>query len=451
MIQDSIDNKSINDRIDLIISLIDKLITDQINAILHHPKFKCLEASWRGLNYLNNCVTKSEFVYIKVLSISWAELSRDFNRFGDVEESFLFKKIYNDEFGMPGGIPYGVLLCDFEIHHRTYTNYRIDDITTLTALSAVGAAAFVPMIFGASPKIFGLDSFVDLERVKDLEKALQSLEFQRYQQLRKKEDSRFMGLVLPRILMRKPWGSESNLNLPFSYMEDLRGLDHDDYCWGSAVYALGEILVRAFEQYGWFADISGIKQDEITCGVVARVQNISMETDTEGVVPKIGTEVAISAKLENDLSEAGFIGLSVCKDSELLVFRSIPSIQEPKKYNKDSANNNARLSIMLPYIFCVSRFAHYIKVQMRDKVGAYKTAGEIELNLQKWLYSYSTANDNASLEIKARYPLRDSRVEVREVAGQPGTFTCTMHLQPHYRVEQMSGSFKLSMKLIERN
>ena len=440
---------AINDRIDLIISSIDKLITVQLNAILHHPEFQALESSWRGLNYLTETVSKSSIVNIKIISSSWAELARDFERCGDVEDSALFKKIYNEEFGMPGGLPFGVLLCDYKIHHRTYPDHRIDDITTLTALSSVGAAAFVPVILGASPRMFGLDSFTEIERVKNLSQSFQNVEFKRYQQLRKKEDSRFLGLVLPRVLMRKPYGPDSGLNLTFSYREDLQGLDHEQFCWGSAIYPFGEVLIRAFEQYGWFADISGIKQNEISYGIVAGVKNYSMETDREGLVPRIGAEVALSSKLENDLGEAGFIGLCVCKDTELLAFKIIPSIQQPLTYTGAAANANAHLSAMLPYIFCVSRFAHYIKVQIRDKVGTYKTAAEIELKLQNWLFSYSTANDNLPLELKARYPLRESRVEVRELAGRPGTFSCVMHLQPHYRVEQVAASFRLSMKIVE--
>ncbi len=442
-------NVSVSDRAHLIISLIDRLITDQLNAILHHSKFQTLEASWRGLYYLTGCISRSASVNVKFLSLTWAELSRDFERCGDIEDSALFKKVYNEEFGMPGGLPYGVMLCDYQIHHRIFADHKVDDVNTLAALSSVGAAAFVPIILGASPRMFGLDSFIDLERIKNLGQAFQNIEFRRYQQLRKKEDSRFIGLVLPRILMRKPYGPDSKLNLPFTYREDLGGLNHDQYCWGSAAYSFGEILIRAFEQYGWFADICGVKQNEISFGIVAGIQNLSMQTDAAGVVPRIGTEVAISSKLENDLVEAGFIGLSVCKDTELLTFRSIPSIQQPLNYTGVSANANARLSAMLPYILCVSRFAHYVKVQIRDKVGTYKTAAEIEIKLQDWLFGYTTANDNLPLELKARYPLRDSRVEVREIAGRPGAFSCIMHLQPHYRVEQIAAAFKLSMKIVE--
>lgn len=442
-------NKKIIDQIDLIISRIDQLLTDQLNTILHHKKFKALESSWLGLKYLTECIPSSSNIKIRVFSATWGELARDFDRCGDVEDSVLFKKIYNEEFGMPGGMPFGVMLCDFEIHHRAFHDHKIDDIAAMSAISSVGAAAFVPIILGVSPRLFGVDSFVELEKIKDLSKSLQNIEFKRFQQLRKKEDSRFLGLALPRVLMRKPYGPNDKINLPFVYREDFRGLSHEQYCWGSAVYPLGEVLIRAFDQYGWFADISGVKQDEISFGIVANVQNLAMETDAEGLVPRISAEIALSASLENDLSDAGFIGLCVCKDTELLSFRNLPSIQAHLNYSKDIANSNARLSAMLPYIFCVSRFAHYIKVQIRDKVGTYKTADEIEQKLQKWLLNYSTGNDNLSLELRARYPLRESRVEVREIAGRPGTFSCIMHLQPHYRAEQIAASFRLSVKLTE--
>ena len=445
----SSNDKRTHDQIELIISYIDQLITDQLNAILHHQKFKALESSWLGIKYLTECISRSSNAKIRILSATWGELARDFDRCGDVEDSVLFKKIYNEEFGMPGGIPFGALLCDFEVHHRAFKDHKVDDIAALSAISSVGAAAFVPIILGVSPRLFGVDSFVELEKVKDLNKSLQNIEFRRFQQLRKKEDSRFLGLVLPRVLMRKPYGPNDKINLPFVYREDLRGLGHEQFCWASAIYPFGEVLIRAFDQYGWFADIGGVRQDEDSFGLVVNIQNLSMETDVEGLVPRISSEVALYASLENDLSEAGFISLCVCKDTELLSFRSLPSIQESLNYSKDIANSNARLSSMLPYIFCVSRFAHYIKVQIRDKVGTYKTADEIEKKLQSWLLNYSTGNDNLSLELRARYPLRESRVEVREIAGRPGAFSCIMHLQPHYRAEQVAAAFRLSMKLIE--
>jgi type VI secretion system protein ImpD len=442
-------SQSVKDKAELIISLIDKLIINQLNIILHNPRFQRIEASWRGISYLINTISKNNIVKIKILTTSWHELSRDFDRSGDIEDSTIFKRVYNEEFGMPGGVPFGVMLCDFEIHHRTYSDYKVDDITTLTALSSVAAAAFVPMILGASPRVFGVDSFVEIERVKNLVQSFQTTEFIRYRQLRKKEDSRFIGLVLPRILMRKPYGPNSKLNLPFIYREDVNGLSHSQFCWGNAVYAFGEVLIRAFEQYGWFSDICGFKQDEVSFGVVSGVANFSMETDDEGLVPRICSETALSSKIENDIGEAGFIGLCVCKDTELLLFKSVPSIQHPAKYSEAPANANARISTMLPYILCVSRFAHYIKVQTRDRIGSYKSASEIELKLQNWLFSYSTANDDLPLELKARYPLRESRVEVREIAGRPGSYSCIIHLQPHYRVEQVAAKFRLSMKINE--
>ena len=438
-----------SDKIDFVISLIDRLLTNQLNKILHHPNFMALEASWRGLHYLTKCVSKSSLVQLKVISVSWPDLARNFDRCSDIEESALFHKIYNEEFGMPGGVPFGVLLCDFDIHHKVYKDHRIDDVAVVGSMSSVGAAAFVPVIFGASPRMFGLDTYVELERVRNLKQIFQNSEYQRYQMLRQKEDARFIGLAMPRVLRRRPYGPDDSLNLSFRYREDINGLDHQHYCWGSAVYAFGETLIRAFEQYGWFADICGFRQDEISHGLVVGLENYSVETDRSGLVPRISVETALSSAIENELGEAGFIGLGVCKDTDWLVFRNVPSIQRPQKYDRKAANNNAFISTMMPYILCVSRVAHYIKVQIRDTVGAYKTAAEIELKLQNWLYRYSTANDNLPLDMKARYPLRESRVEVREVLGKPGTFSCTMYLQPHYRVEQVAASFKLSMKIIE--
>lgn len=441
------DDLDLRDRIDILICRIDALLTRLLNKILHHPDFQKIEATWRGLYYLCGCVTGSAPVKIKFLDIKLTELAQSFQRASDVEDSLLFNLVYNQEFGMPGGEPFGVLLSDYYIRHHPTKKHKVDDVELLTALSAVGAAAFVPVIISASPEFFGVSNFVELERLRQLQKFSGQIEYSRFNRLARSEDSRFLGISLPRVLMRSPYLADNSLNLSFNYREDHDGLSHNQLCWGSSVYPFGEVLIRSFEQYGWFANITGVLQSEITCGVVSGLENFYVETDPDQVVPRPMAEIAIIGQLEDDLRDAGFISLTICKDTELLAFRSVPSIQIPLRYDKNIANVNARISTSLDNIFCVSRFAHYIKVQMRDKLGSYQTADEIEKKISEWLSRYATANDNASLEIKARYPLRDYGIEIRELTGRPGEFSCKLFFKPHSKVENINVSLRLQMKV----
>jgi len=435
------------DKVDFIICKIDILLTRLLNKILHHPDFQKIEASWRGLYYLCGCSTGTAPIKIKFLDIKLTELAQSFQRAPDVEDSLLFNLVYNQEFGMPGGEPFGVLLCDYHIRHHPTKNHRVDDVELLTALSIVGAAAFAPVITSASPELFGVNSFVELERLRQLQKFSGQIEHARFNRFTRSEDSRFLGITLPRVLMRPPYLADNCLNLAFNYRENYEGLSHEKFCWGSSVYPFGEVLIRSFEQYGWFANITGVLQGEITCGVVNGLRNFFVETDPDEIIPRSGVEIAIIGQLEDDLRDAGFISLTVCKDTELLAFRSVPSIQVPQRYDKQIASSNARISSSLDNIFCVSRFAHYIKVQMRDKVGSYQTADEMEKKISEWLSRYATANDNASLEVKARYPLRDFGVEIKELAGRPGEFYCKLLFKPHFKVENMNVSLQLQMKI----
>ena len=437
----------IDDQIDKLICKIDELLTHSINEILHHPSFQKLEASWRGLSHLCKCQTGAAPIKIKLLDVKVTELAQNFQRRPEIEDSVLFDIVYNQEFGMPGGQPYGVLLCDFEIRHHPTKNHKIDDVELLASLSAVGAAAFAPVLCSASPEFFGVETFPYLERLSEIRSFSNQAEYVRYRKLAGKEDSRYVGLLLPRILMRPPYLADNSMNLPFRYREDIQGLTHDDFCWGSPVYAFGEVLIRAFEQYGWFANISGFVQDEISHGIVAEIENYYVETDPDETIPRLGSEIAITERLENDLRSLGFMSLTVCKDTEWLMLKSVPSIQTPMKYNREVANINARISSSLDYIFCVSRFAHYIKVQMRDKIGTFKTAAELEEKLNAWLSRYATANDNASLDIKARYPLREYNVEVKELVSRPGEYSCTIYLRPHYKIENVNVTMKLQTKI----
>ncbi len=429
--------------IDRDIAFLDELLTDQLNAVLHHERFRALEASWRGLAYLGACAAAAQKVVVRVLNLSWSEVCADFDRASDFDQSHLFGKVYNEEFGMPGGLPYGVLLCDYQVQHRPTLDHPTDDVAGLAGLAGVAAAAFAPAILGASPRMLGLDSFSELSHLPSLSGLYRGAEYARFERLRATDDVRFLGLVLPRVLMRKPYTQDGVAGVGFRYREDLRGLTEEDMCWGSAIYPFGEVLIRAFDQHGWFADICGTRRDEIDNGLVTGIAAPSAETDTPGVVDRFGSELAIANQTEFDLWQMGFMTVNVCKDTPYLVFHSSPSIQKVPQGGHSAANVNARLSAMLRYILCVSRFAHYAKVKIRDRIGAYVNAEACERDLQTWLHSYCLGNDDAGPDMKARYPLREASVEVKAVPSRPGTFACVMHLRPHFQLDQIFTTFKL--------
>lgn len=425
------------------IAFLDEMLSLQLNAVLHNRRFQKLEASWRGLAYLCDCANQSSGVVIRALNMSWGEVEGDFERALDFDQSHLFQKVYSNEFGMPGGIPFGVLLCDYEVRHRLGPGHPVDDVATMTGLSSVAAAAFAPALLGASPHLLGIDSFTDLTYATSLTGLFRSDEYARYNRLRASDDARFLGLVLPRVLMRQPYRRDGVAGLPFRYREDVRGLKHDQMCWGNAVYAFGEVLIRSFQQRGWFADICGTLRDEVDYGLVARLPSPSTETDTPGLINLFPCELALPKNVEYDLWHLGLIPVSVCKDTPYLAFDTSTSIQVIANYQNVVASMNARISGMLRYMFCVSRIAHHVKVRIRDRVGAYVTEDACERDIQTWLHGFCIGNDDASADMKARYPLREATVQVRAVPGRPGAYSCVMHLRPHFQIDQIYTTFKL--------
>lgn len=425
------------------IALLDDMLTRQLNAILHHRAFQRLESGWRGLNHLVHCAAGSEHVIVRALNISWGEIASDFERASDFDQSHLFAKVYSQEFGMPGGTPYGVLLCDYDVRHRSSQENPVDDVAALSGLASVAAAAFAPAILSASPRLLGLEHFLALDRISSLSGLYRNPEYIRFNRLRDLEDSRFLGLVMPRVLMRAPYAQDGLPGLKFRYREDLHGLAHDEMCWGSAVYAFGEVVIRAFDLHGWFADICGGRRDVLDHGVVDGLTAPDVETDSPGTVERFASELVLPTQIEQDLWQLGLISLNVCKNTSRLVFYTSSSIQNVPEQRNSSAAANARISAMLRYILCVSRFAHYVKVRVRDRIGSYVTAEACERDLQTWLLGYCLGNDDASMEMKARFPLREASVEVRAVPGRPGSFACVMHLRPHFQLDQIFTTFKL--------
>ena len=429
------------------IAALDAAITGQVNAILHHPRFQRLESAWRGLHYLVQQAEGAENVKIRVLSVSWRDLSRDAERAIEFDQSQLFRKVYSEEFDTPGGEPFGVLLGDFDIRHRLTEEHPVDDLATLKAISGVAAAAFAPFVTAAHPALFGLNEFATLEQPLNLPRTFDQLEYLKWQEFRTSEDSRFVGLVLPRVLMRLPYEDDGTRADGFRFREEVTGPDREKYLWGSAAYAFGAVLIRAFAQSNWLADIRGVRRDEEGGGIVSGLPVHSFATDKRGVAAKSSTEVLISDRQESELSRLGFVPLCHCADTDYSAFYTNQSAQKPKSYDEPGATMNARISSMLQYTLCVSRFAHYLKAIARDKMGAFSDPEDCEDFLHRWLQKYVTPDSEASAEVKARFPLREARVEVSEQPGKPGSYRCTAHLWPHFELEELAATLKVTTEL----
>jgi type VI secretion system ImpC/EvpB family protein len=428
------------------VALIDRLINAQVNAILHHPMFQRLEASWRGLAFLARREKREGIpaIKIKVLDLSWSELGRDLDRAIDFDQSELFRKIYENEFGSPGGEPFGALIGDYDIHLRPQPGSIYDDVDVLRSIAGVAAAAFCPFFANGSADIFGLNDFVGLQQTLDHAHHVKS--HGKWQALREDEDARFVGVVLPRVLMRLPYKHDRARVDGFCFAEDVTGPDHDKFLWGGAAFALGAVILRAFETSAWPADIRGVRRGIDAGGLVCGLLADEPGTDSRGVAPKYVTDVVITDQLEKQLGDLGFIPLCHCYDGPYAAFYSVPSVQSPRKMDRTSANTNAKISSLIPYMLCVSRFAHYVKVMARDRVGA-ANPEQLETVLQDWLMRYVVNDDNASTETKARNPLREARVRVLPKPGAPGAFRCVIHLVPHYELDDMSVRVRLTTEL----
>lgn len=446
---DELSQDEIVRRLNRSVAVIDELLNRQLNTILHHPSFQKLEASWRGLYYLTQRTAEAADgnIKIKLLNASWKEIERDFERAVEFDQSQVFKKVYEHEFGMPGGEPYGVMIADYEIFPVPSPEHPHDDMSVLRSLAKVGAAAFCPIISNAHPAMLGMDSFAGLEHTINHSRTLEQQQFLAWKSLRNDDDSRFLALALPRTLMRTPYQDDGSRVDRFCFREDVSGPDASKYLWGGAAFAMGEVLIRSYADAGWLADIRGLQRNVERGGLVTNLPVHCFGTDKLGVAPKCSTDVIVTEELEMQLSELGFLPLCHCKDTEYSVFYSSQSIQKPKKYDRSIATVNARISSMLQYMLCVSRFAHYVKVIGRDKTGSFAEHSELEDYLQRWIVNYVTADVEASPDVKARRPLRDAEVRVTGMPGKPGAYHCVMHLAPHYELDEMSATVKLVAEL----
>jgi type VI secretion system protein ImpD len=428
---------------------IDHLINDQLNIIIHDRRFQALEASWRGLWLLACEADGVRNIKIKVLDINWKEVSRDISRSLEFDQSQLFKKIYSDEYGTPGGEPYGALIADYEITHKSSPSHQYDDIETLEGLSQVAAAAFAPFVAAASPALFGLDDFSTLAYPLNLQNIFSQPEYTKWRSFRSKPEAQFTGLVLPRILMRLPYRKSAGSFKGLYFRELNRNNDNRGYCWGNAVYAFASILIREFASVGWFGHIRGVPRNEIGGGLVTSLPCDSFVSGNDGIVHKPVTDVIISDVKERDLSDFGFIPLCQCYDAPFAAFYSNQSLRKNDRIGNGEEIINARLSAMLQHVLCGSRIAHFIKVIIRDKVGSFMTAEACEDYLRDWLFKYTAGREDLEWEEQAKYPLREAAVEVKNHPEKPGSYLCIIQLRPHYQLDHMVSELELVTELAQ--
>ncbi|TWU31947.1 type VI secretion system contractile sheath large subunit [Novipirellula artificiosorum] len=428
------------------IAAIDTLLGDQVNAILHSPRFQKLEASWRGLAFLvrRGDIESDPLIKIRMLSVSWAELEKDFERSVEFDQSQMFKKVYEDCFGTAGGEPFGLMVGDYEISHRVTAKQRHNDVFVLRSIAGVAASAFCPFLCAAHPDLLDFESFSQLQVTRDHRERLSRPDYLKWNSLRDEEDARFVGVLLPRILMRGPYEDDGSRIDQFVFSEDVRKPDCSGYLWGNPAYAYAAVAMRSYATSGWLADIRGLRQNEDAGGLVSDLPALSFPTDSRGVVPRPVTEVAVTDSLERQLSEMGLLPLCDCKDTPMAVFASGQSLQRAKVYDDANATANAKISAMLPYILTVSQFAHYIKSIARAKVGSFATASELERILHDWIVEYVTTDREASASVKSSKPLREADISVQPDPSRPGSFRCIMRLAPHYELDEMVGSVRLS-------
>ena len=424
--------------LDARVAEIDELISKQLSAVMHHPDFQKLESTWTGLHYLCKQTSTGSMMKIRVFNTTKTELIRDFKTAIDFDQSALFKKVYEEEFGTFGGAPFGTLVGDFAITRQPEDMYFVEQ------MAHVAAAAHAPFLSAASPEMFGLENFTDLGKPRDMSKVFDTLEYAKWRSFRDSEDARYVGLTVPRFLGRLPFDPKDGSTVEgFNFVEEVDGSDHSKYLWVNAAYAFAARLTAAFENYGWCAAIRGVEGG----GLVEDLPTHTFKTDEGEIALKCPTEIAITDRREKELSDLGFMPLVHCKNTDYAAFFGAQSAQKARKYDTDAANANAALSAQLQYMFAVCRIAHYLKSMMRDKVGSFASTGSVEQYLNNWIYQYVTTDDDATQDVKAKYPLREARVDVSEVPGRPGHFRATAFVRPHFQLDELTVSLRLVAEL----
>lgn len=423
----------INERI----AEIDDLLTKQLNEIMHHPEFQALEGAWHGLHDFVFGSETSTRLKIRLMSVSKQELLNDLETAVDYDTSALFKKVYEEEYGTFGGYPYSVLIGDY------YFGRHPQDMALLERVSKVAAAAHAPFISAAAPALFDMKRFTDLGGPRDLSKIFESAELATWKAFREGEDSRYVALTLPRYLARLPYGNKTKPIEQFAFEEDVDGKNHDKYLWSNSAYQLGLRITDAFAKYGWTTAIRGVEGGGKVEGMTAH----TYQTDEGDIALKCPTEVLITDRREKELNDLGFIAVVNAKGTPYAAFFGGQTVNKPKVYNKDLANANANLSARLPYMLAASRFAHYVKVIARDKVGSFQTRDTLQTYLNTWIADYVCLSESAPQETKARLPLASARVDVSEIPGRPGAYSAVVFVRPHFQMEELTASIRMVAEL----
>lgn len=431
------------------VTAIDTLIGTQLDAILHHDRLRRLEGAWRGVAWLVHALDPAGRVKVKLLNIGWHELCRDLERAVEFDQSQLFRKIYEEEFGSPGGEPYGLLVIDHEVRHRPSARRPgdaapTDDVSAIAGLASVAAAAFSPIVLAASPALLGVDDFADLAHVSDLAAPFRSPEYARWRSLSSREEMRFVAVTLPRVLARSPWRDDPARADRFRYAE--YASDRTARVWMNAGYAFAAVVARAFANHAWPADIRGSETDRLGGGVVNDLPVETFRTDPDHVWVRPSLDIAMTNAQERALAEVGIMPLVTLPFTEEAIFSSVQSLQFAPRYighTAAAAAASARLSTQVSSMLTVSRFAHYLKMLGREAIGSFRTASEIQHRLQTWLSNYVNANVRGDADSRARYPLASGQVTVTERPGKPGVFGCTILLQPSFQLDDVSATFRL--------
>ncbi len=426
--------------IDSYIAEIDRRLTQQINEIMHHEEFQKLEGAWRGLHHLVNNTETDEMLKIRVMNISKKDLHKTLKKFKGTawDQSPIFKRVYEEEYGQFGGEPFGCLVGDYHFDHSP------PDVELLSEMAQIAAAAHAPFIAGAAPSLMQMDSWQELSNPRDLTKIFQTPEYAAWRSLRESEDSRFIGLAMPRFLARLPYGSKTDPVEEFDFEEDTEGADSGKYCWANSAYAMATNITRSFKMFGWCSRIRGIESG----GAVEGLPTHTFPTDDGGVDMKCPTEIAISDRREAELARSGFMPLIHKKNSDFAAFIGAQSLQKPAEYDDPDATANANLAARLPYLFASCRFAHYLKCIVRDKIGSFKEREDMQRWLSDWIRQYVDGDPAHSSEItKAQKPLAAAEVVIEEVEGNPGYYTSKFYLRPHYQLEGLTVSLRLVSKL----
>jgi type VI secretion system protein ImpC len=426
--------------IQAMIAQIDKKLSEQINQIMHHPDFQKLESAWRGLHYLVSNSETDDQLKIRVLNVSKKDLHKTLKRYKGAawDQSPIFKKLYEEEYGTLGGEPFACLVGDY------YFDHGPQDVELLGEMAKIAAAAHAPFLAAAAPTVFQMESWQELSNPRDLTKIFQIPEYAGWRSLRESEDARYLGLTMPRFLARRPYGAKTNPVEEFDFEEDANGPDAKKYTWANSAYAMAVNVNRSYKTYGWCSRIRGIESG----GSVEGLPTHTFPTDDGGVDMRCPTEIAISDRREAELAKSGFMPLVYKKNTDFAAFIGAQSLQKPAEYEDPDATANAALAARLPYLFATCRFAHYLKCIVRDKIGSFKEADDMQRWLQTWIMQYVDGDPGHSSEVtKARKPLAAAEVIVEPVEGNPGYYSSKFFLRPHYQLEGLTVSLRLVSKL----